>query len=182
MPRISFFYGIAIWMYWNEGAHARPHFHARYAGRVASISLDGELIAGSLPTVRLRSWPSGLASTTTSSMPTGSGRGAKSPSDRSSRFRKMSDMEELVDVTAVEVIGDYRLRLTFQDGTVGDVDFSRREWRGVFEPLRDPSYFARVDVDAKAGTIAWPDGLDMAPEPLYAEARRHPARPARAAT
>jgi hypothetical protein len=85
-------------------------------------------------------------------------------------------MEELVDVTAVEVIGDYRLRLTFQDGTVGDVDLSRREWHGVFEPLRDPSYFARVDVDAKAGTIAWPDGLDMAPEPLYAEARRHPAQ------
>jgi len=50
-----------------------------------------------------------------------------------------------------------------------------------FEPLRDPSYFARVDVDAEAGTIAWPDGLDMAPEPLYAEALRHPVRPARAA-
>ncbi|TML83699.1 MAG: DUF2442 domain-containing protein, partial [Actinobacteria bacterium] len=45
-------------------------------------------------------------------------------------------MEQLVDVSAVEVIGDYRLRLAFQDGTVGDVDFSGREWRGVFEPLR----------------------------------------------
>ena len=106
----------------------------------------------------------------------------KSHSDRSSRFPKMSHMEELVDVTAVEVIGDYRLRLTFQDGSVGDVDFSGREWHGVFEPLRDPSYFARVEVDAEAGTIAWPDGIDMAPEPLHAEARRHPARPARAAT
>jgi len=94
----------------------------------------------------------------------------------------MSDVEELVDVTAVEVIGDYRLRLTFEDGTAGDVDFSRREWRGVFEPLRDPSYFARVDVDAEAGTIAWPDGLDLAPEPLYAEARRHPVPAARTAT
>jgi hypothetical protein len=47
VPRISAFYGITIWMYWNEGAHARPHFHARYAGRAASIDLDGELIAGS---------------------------------------------------------------------------------------------------------------------------------------
>ncbi|HEV8685836.1 MAG TPA: DUF2442 domain-containing protein [Gaiellaceae bacterium] len=91
-------------------------------------------------------------------------------------------MEELVDVTAVEVIGDYRLRLTFQDGTVGDVDFSEREWRGVFEPLRDASYFACVKLDPEAGTIAWPDGLDMAPEPLYAEARRHPVRATRAAS
>jgi hypothetical protein len=49
MPRISFFYGIAIWMYWNEGPHARPHFHARYAGEAASIDFAGELIAGSLP-------------------------------------------------------------------------------------------------------------------------------------
>jgi hypothetical protein len=83
------------------------------------------------------------------------------------------------------VIAGWKLRdldLSSQDGTVGDVDFSRRKWRGVFEPLRDPSYFARVDVDAEAGTIAWPDGLDLAPEPLYAEARRNPVRAAHAAT
>jgi hypothetical protein len=80
-------------------------------------------------------------------------------------------MEPLVDITGVEVIGDHRLRLTFEDGTVGDVDFSEREWRGVFEPLRDPTYFARVAVDPESGTIAWPNGIDMAPEPLYAEAR-----------
>jgi hypothetical protein len=43
----------------------------------------------------------------------------------------------------------------------------------VFEPVRDPSWFARVVIDPDAGTIAWPNGLDMAPEPLYAEARRH---------
>jgi len=49
VPRISFFYGIGIWMYWNEGVHARPHFHARYGGQAASIAIDGELIAGSLP-------------------------------------------------------------------------------------------------------------------------------------
>jgi hypothetical protein len=89
-------------------------------------------------------------------------------------------MEQLVDVTGVEVIGEYRLRLTFEDGTVGDVDFSGWTWSGVFEPLRDPEYFARVTVHSEAGTIVWPDGLDMAPEPLYAEARRHPAAKAEA--
>ena len=49
MPQISSFYGITIWMYWNEGVHARPHFHARSAGQAASIDFAGELIAGSLP-------------------------------------------------------------------------------------------------------------------------------------
>jgi hypothetical protein len=85
----------------------------------------------------------------------------------------MAGVEELVDITDVEIIGPYRLRLSFADGTVGDVDFSTRVWRGVFEPLKDPTYFARVEVDPEAGTIAWPGGLDMAPEPLYDEARRN---------
>ena len=32
----------------------------------------------------------------------------------------------------------------------------------------------RAESPSEAGTIVWPgDGLDMAPEPLYAEARRH---------
>ena len=54
MPRISFFYGIAIWMYWNEGVHAQPHFHARYRGYEASVSFSGEVIVGWLPTRALR--------------------------------------------------------------------------------------------------------------------------------
>lgn len=82
---------------------------------------------------------------------------------------------KLVDVTDVEVIGDHRLRLAFEDGLVGDVSFADREWNGVFEPLRDPQHFARICVED--GTIAWPDdGLDMAPEPLYEEASTHPVR------
>lgn len=81
-------------------------------------------------------------------------------------------MEEFADVTHVEVVGEHRLRLTFTDGIVGEADFAGREWRGVMEPLGDPDYFARVFVDPEAGTISWPNGVDMAPEPLYAEARR----------
>jgi hypothetical protein len=79
---------------------------------------------------------------------------------------------KLVPVIGVEVIGEYRLRLTFKDGTVGDVSFTDRAWNGVFEPLRDPKRFARVTIEF--GTLAWPDdGLDMAPEPLYEQACEH---------
>jgi Protein of unknown function (DUF2442) len=86
----------------------------------------------------------------------------------------MVDLPPLVHVTHVEVIGDYQLRLTFEDGIVGDVSFTSDEWNGVFEPLRDPQRFARVSVDQQFGTIVWlEDGLDMAPEPLYEEACQH---------
>jgi len=85
----------------------------------------------------------------------------------------MEVVQPLVDVTAVEVIGDHRLRLTFEDGLVGDVAFDHSAWRGVLEPLTDPAFFAQVRVDPESGTIAWPNGVDFAPEPLYAEARRN---------
>ncbi len=54
MPRVSFFYEIGIWMYFNEGVHSRPHFHARYSRYEASIDFDGEVIIGSLPPRALR--------------------------------------------------------------------------------------------------------------------------------
>jgi hypothetical protein len=44
---------------------------------------------------------------------------------------------------------------------------------GVVEPLRDPREFAKVLVDREIGTVVWPNGLDMAPEPLYQEALQH---------
>jgi Protein of unknown function (DUF2442) len=84
----------------------------------------------------------------------------------------MTAMDKLVDITKVEVIGDHELRLTFEDGVVGDIAFDDSEWEGVFEPLRDPKRFAKVAIEL--GTIVWPDdGLDMAPEPLYEEALEH---------
>lgn len=76
-------------------------------------------------------------------------------------------MTEIVHVTSVEVVADHRLRLGFEDGVEGEVDFSARKWRGVFDPLRDPSYFSRVKVDAEMGTVVWPNGVDLAPETLH---------------
>jgi hypothetical protein len=82
-------------------------------------------------------------------------------------------MDDLIDVTGVEVMGDHRLRLTFADGVVGEVNFQGRTWSGVLQPLSDAAFFAKVRVDPEAGTIAWPNGIDFAPEPLYAEACQH---------
>jgi Protein of unknown function (DUF2442) len=77
-------------------------------------------------------------------------------------------------VTGVAVVGDHVLRLLFSDGTAGDVDFSAQRWAGVLEPLNDPSYFAQVKLDAEAGTVVWPGGIDLAPEPLYEQSKAHP--------
>ena len=53
MPRISFFYGIAITMYFYD--HEPPHFHAQYAEHHAVIAIgSGEVLVGHLPTRALK--------------------------------------------------------------------------------------------------------------------------------
>jgi len=77
-------------------------------------------------------------------------------------------------VVGVAVVGEHVLRLLFSDGAAGDVDFSAEQWTGVLAPLNDRGYLAEVRVDQEAGTIVWPDGIDLAPEPLYEQAKAHP--------
>lgn len=77
------------------------------------------------------------------------------------------------DVRAVEYLGEYRLRLTFADGLVGEVDLAPKfdgHVGPMFEPLRDRAFFAKVDVDAELGTIIWPNGADLAPDVLHEQA------------
>ncbi len=47
MPRISEFFGIVIWMYYND--HQPPHFHAAYSGDEALIVIgSGDVYQGQL--------------------------------------------------------------------------------------------------------------------------------------
>ena len=70
-------------------------------------------------------------------------------------------------ITSVKVVGDHRLLLVFEDGVRGEIDAAGWEWHGVFEPLQDPRYFARVALDEDVGAIGWPNGADVAPETLH---------------
>jgi len=48
MPCICQFFGIAIYMYFND--HSPPHFHARYAGGEALYEIDSlRIYRGGLP-------------------------------------------------------------------------------------------------------------------------------------
>lgn len=62
-----------------------------------------------------------------------------------------------------------QLRLTFTDGLVRELDFDPVLRGGVLEELRDPAVFRRVWVDEVAGTIAWPNGVDLDPDALYGD-------------
>ena len=73
----------------------------------------------------------------------------------------------MVDVIEARYVRDHRVWLRFEDGTEGEIDLADELRGSVFEPLRDPKYFARLAVSSDLGTIFWPNGADFAPEFLY---------------
>lgn len=83
-------------------------------------------------------------------------------------------MKYLPTVVRAESRGDFRIHVTFNDGSDNTIEF--RQWLDgpMFEPLKDLEYFKRFFVDG--GTIVWPNGADIAPETLYAVPGRK-ARP-----
>lgn len=71
------------------------------------------------------------------------------------------------DIVHVDVDRGYRLVITFADSQRRAVDIdSLVQFDGVFEPLRDLAYFARVSVNNELGTIVWPNGADLCPDVL----------------
>ena len=66
----------------------------------------------------------------------------------------------------VSYLGDYRLRLWFNDGQVKDVDLKGELHGEVFAPLRNQDLFKQVTVNPDTKTVQWPNGADFAPEYL----------------
>lgn len=80
-------------------------------------------------------------------------------------------MWDFQEVTRADYRRGYVYTVTFDDGSKGDVDFSEYLDLGpVFEPLRDLEYFKQARIEG--GTIAWPNGADIAPETLYEKVMR----------
>jgi hypothetical protein len=78
-------------------------------------------------------------------------------------------MDYLPSVVRAQYRGAYRIHVTFNDQSEGTIDFRRWLKGPVFEPLKDLDNFRRFFVDG--GTVAWPNGADIAPETLYDAAR-----------
>ncbi len=55
MPTISMFYGIIIRMFAEKGGkHRQPHIHAIFGDNEVVLSFDGEQLAGSFPSGKMK--------------------------------------------------------------------------------------------------------------------------------
>jgi len=81
-------------------------------------------------------------------------------------------MKVLPSVIGAEYRGEFKISVAFNDGVENTIDFSEWLVGPVFQPLKDPEYFARFFLDG--GTVAWPNGADIAPETLHERAKSSP--------
>ena len=77
----------------------------------------------------------------------------------------------MVRVTEVRLVDDFVVWVRFGDGLEGEIDLSQELDGPIFEPLREPEFFARVEVHPDLHTLVWPNGADFAPEFLHEQVR-----------
>lgn len=69
---------------------------------------------------------------------------------------------------ALTIWPDYRIAVTFQDGSSGIADFLAVKTSldcGIFDALKDPTFFEQAQL--QLGILTWPNGADIDPNWMY---------------
>jgi len=71
---------------------------------------------------------------------------------------------------------EYRLKVKFNTNEEGIFDLKLNGWLegAIFSKLKDKNLFAHVMIDEVAGTICWPNGIDMCTDVIYKETQFMP--------
>jgi len=75
-------------------------------------------------------------------------------------------MTYLPQVIGARYVSGFTACTRFDDGTETHIDVSQWFKGPVFEPLKNRKLFKKFLIER--GTLAWPTGVDIAPEALYA--------------
>ena len=70
-------------------------------------------------------------------------------------------------VVSFEIVGNYRIRVRFNDETTQVIDFRPVLEGELFGPLMDEVLFNQVRIDSEVHTLVWPNGADFDPATLH---------------
>ena len=70
-------------------------------------------------------------------------------------------------VRSAYYMGDYKIRLLFEDGSVRIANLEQHLEGEIFEPLKDKNFFRTLRVEPDPDTIVWDNGADISPDFLY---------------
>ena len=74
-------------------------------------------------------------------------------------------MNYLPQIISAKRIRGFVIATRFDDGSEKHLDISQLFKGPVFKQLKDPKFFAKIFIES--GTLASPNGVDIAPEALY---------------
>jgi hypothetical protein len=76
-------------------------------------------------------------------------------------------------IVCFKVLPNYKIKVSFADGTSGVADLAPRLSQGPlgdgFDPLCDEKLFSQVFLEH--GALTWPRGIDLAPNAMYERIR-----------
>ena len=67
-----------------------------------------------------------------------------------------------IHVNNAKYINGYRIWLSFNDGSQGEIDLLSELYGEIFEPLKNISFFKSFNLEGR--TLSWSNGADFAPE------------------
>ncbi len=70
----------------------------------------------------------------------------------------------MLHIKSAKHLSNFKIWVSFDDGTSGEVDLFNSLIGSVFESFEDVKIFAKAVVDLELETIVWPNGVDLAPE------------------
>jgi Protein of unknown function (DUF2442) len=73
----------------------------------------------------------------------------------------------VMKISSVNYIGDYTIRVKFEDGVEGDINLSDLISSGIFRELKDSNRFAQVFTTGYS--IAWSAELEIDAATIYSE-------------
>ena len=74
---------------------------------------------------------------------------------------------QLFRVVQFEIVAEYTLRITFDDGSTQTINFRPVLEGPLFGPLQETALFNQVEIDPEVQTLVWPNSADFDPETLH---------------